>query len=118
MSVSLQIKRVYDRPSPKDGRRILIDRLWPRGLSKASAQIDFWAKDAAPSAELRKWFDHEPAKWVEFKKLYYAELDANPSAVSELRAALGKGTATILFGSREEKFNNAVALVAYLKKRS
>jgi uncharacterized protein YeaO (DUF488 family) len=114
MAASLRIKRVYDPPSPKDGRRILIDRLWPRGLSKASAKVDFWAKNAAPSAELRKWFDHEPAKWAEFKKRYYAELDANPVAVAELRAAMGRGTVTILFGSREEKLNNAAALVSYL----
>jgi uncharacterized protein YeaO (DUF488 family) len=113
-----QIKRVYDQPSPRDGRRILIDRLWPRGLSKASAKVDFWAKDAAPSAELRKWFDHDSAKWTEFKRRYHAELDANPDAVGELRAAMGRGRATILFGSREEKLNNAAALVAYLNKRS
>ncbi|MGH7656559.1 MAG: DUF488 domain-containing protein [Gemmatimonadaceae bacterium] len=118
MSASFRIKRVYDPPSPKDGHRILIDRLWPRGLSKASAKIDFWAKNAAPSAELRVWFDHDPAKWAEFKKRYHAELDANPAAIAELRAALGRGTVTIVFGSREAKLNNAAALVSYLQERS
>lgn len=112
----LRVKRVYEPPSRSDGRRILIDRLWPRGLSKAAARVDFWAKKAAPSAKLRTWFGHEPDKWPEFRARYFAELDANPAGVAELRAAMGSGTVTILFGAREERYNNAVALVAYVKR--
>jgi len=113
----IHVKRVYSKPSRSDGRRILIDRLWPRGLSKASAKVDFWARSAAPSAALRKWFGHDPAKWDEFQRRYHAELDAHPTAVAELRGAMGSGTVTIVFGAREERFNNAVALAAYLRKR-
>ena len=111
-------KRVYEPAAASDGRRILIDRLWPRGLSKARAQVDFWAKSAAPSHELRRWYQHDPARWGEFRTRYFAELDANPAGVSELRAHLGSGTVTILFGSKEERLNNATALREYLESTS
>lgn len=110
----LQTKRIYDPPSPADGVRILIDRLWPRGISKESAKLDYWAKDIAPSHELRKWYRHEPAKWEEFRTRYFAELDAASEAVDALRAHLGDGTVTLLFSSKETALNNATALKEYL----
>ena len=111
-----RIKRVYEPASRADGRRILIDRLWPRGLSKEQAAVDYWAKDLAPSSELRRWYAHEPAKWPEFRRRYFAELDANPAAVAALRSRLGRGANTILFGSKEARLNNARALVEYLER--
>ena len=113
----IRTKRVYDKPKVSDGRRVLIDRLWPRGLAKAEAKIDFWAKAIAPSNELRRWYRHEPAKWPEFRRRYFAELDANPEGIAELRAQLGRGTVTVLFGSREARLNNATALGEYLRAR-
>ena len=101
--------------SGSDGRRVLIDRLWPRGLSKQKARIDHWARDVAPSNELRRWYQHDPDKWDEFRRRYFAELDANPQAVAELRAALGSGSATLLFSSKETRLNNASALKQYLE---
>ena len=113
--MTLLTKRIYDGPSRSDGRRILIDRLWPRGMSKADAHVDFWAKSVAPSHELRRWYQHDPEKWDEFRRRYFAELDANPAGVAELREQLGRGTVTLLFGSKEERLNNATALVEYLE---
>lgn len=115
--VRLRTKRVYEEPSPSDGRRILIDRLWPRGLAKTVAKVDFWAKAVAPSNQLRQWYRHEPAKWPEFRRRYFAELDANPGGVAELRSQCGRGTVTILFGSKETRLNNATALREYLTAR-
>jgi uncharacterized protein YeaO (DUF488 family) len=112
--VQLRTKRIYLEYDESDGTRILIDRLWPRGISKQAARIDYWAKAAAPSNALRQWYKHEPAKWDEFRERYFAELDANPDGVAELRAALGTGRTTILFASKEEALNNASALVEYL----
>jgi uncharacterized protein YeaO (DUF488 family) len=112
-----QLKRIYVEAAPSDGRRILIDRLWPRGVTKEAAAIDFWAKEAAPSNDLRRWYRHDPEKWKEFRRRYFAELDAQPEAVAELRAHLAKGLNTILYSSKEEKLNNAAAIVAYLSKR-
>ena len=116
MSSRLRTKRIYSGHARADGRRILIDRLWPRGLSKEDAHVDFWAKSVAPSHELRRWYGHESAKWDEFRKRYFAELDANPEAVAELREKLGRGTTTLLFGSKEEHRNNASALREYLER--
>ena len=113
----IRIKGVYVRPERTDGRRILVDRLWPRGMSKAVAAVDFWAKDAAPSHELRRWYGHAPEKWPEFKRRYFAELDANREVVAELFAEMGRGTVTLLFGSKEMRLNNAVALKEYLESR-
>lgn len=111
----LQLKRVYEPPADTDGMRILVDRLWPRGLSKAEAKIDFWAKEAAPSNELRRWYQHEPEKWPEFRHKYIAELQSNPGPVQELIAKIGNGNATLLFGSKEARLNNAAVLIDYLK---
>jgi len=112
-----QVKRVYDRPERTDGRRVLVDRLWPRGLSKAVAAIDFWAKDVAPSHELRRWYGHVPEKWPEFKRRYFAELDVEGEGVDQLRGQMGRGTVTLLFGSKETRRNNAAALKEYLESR-
>jgi uncharacterized protein YeaO (DUF488 family) len=114
--VRIQTKRVYDKPDRTDGRRILIDRLWPRGLSKAAARIDFWARSLAPSTKLRRWYGHEPKKWQEFRRRYFAELDANPAGIAELRSQLGNGANTILYGTKERRLNNASALSQYLEK--
>jgi len=110
-----QTKRIYQPAASGDGRRILIDRLWPRGLSKEKAAVDYWARSIAPSNELRKWYQHDPAKWDEFRRRYFEELDAAPDGVDALRAELGRGLNTILFGSKEERLNNATALVEYLE---
>ena len=115
--MQLAIRRVYDAPAPDDGKRILIDRLWPRGLSKEKARVDYWARDAAPSNALRKWYQHDPAKWPEFRARYFAELDEAEEALAALRAELVPGRNTILFGSREPDQNNARALVEYLEER-
>jgi uncharacterized protein YeaO (DUF488 family) len=113
--VRLRTKRIYEDYARSDGRRVLIDRLWPRGVSKADARIDFWAKSVSPTQELRRWYQHDPEKWSEFRKRYFAELDANPTGLAELRAQLGGGTATLLFSSKEERLNNATALLEYLE---
>ena len=114
--MSIALKRIYETPSPADGKRILVERLWPRGLSKELAAVDFWAKDTAPSHELRKWFNHDPEKWEAFKTRYFAELDANEDGVAELRERLRGGAAMFVFASREERLNNAVALKEYLER--
>ena len=102
--------RIYDGFDKADGRRILVDRLWPRGIAKADAKIDFWARSIAPSNELRKWYGHDPEKWDEFRKRYFKELDANPDGGAELRSHLGLGTVTLLYSSKETQLNNATAL--------
>lgn len=111
----LRTRRVYEPPERADGRRILIDRLWPRGLSKEKARVDFWARVIAPSNELRRWYGHDPTKWDNFRERYFAELDANPEGVAELREELADGTSTLVFASKEERLNNAAALVEYLE---
>jgi len=114
----IELKRVYDPPAHTDGCRILVERLWPRGLSKDKAKVDLWAKDTAPSPELRQWFDHDPDKWDEFRKRYTAELDANPQALEPIRQALREGPVTFVFASREQQYNNPVALAAYLEPKT
>ncbi len=112
----VQLKRVYEEVEKSDDYRILIDRLWPRGLSKAKAHIDLWLRDIAPSQGLRKWFRHDPAKWNEFQKRYAKELKENREAVAKLRSAIkGKKTVTLLFSASDEKHNNAVALRKILR---
>ena len=108
-------KRVYDPPAEEDGTRILIDRLWPRGLSKEKASVDYWAKDVAPSHELRRWFGHDSEKWDAFKRRYIEELEANAEGMTALRERIGSGTVTILYGAKETRWNNAVALKEYLE---
>jgi uncharacterized protein YeaO (DUF488 family) len=111
---SVTIKRVYDKPADTDGSRILVDRLWPRGLSKRKAALDGWDKDVAPSAALRKWFGHKPERFAEFRKRYRTELKHNP-AVAALRAT--KGKLTLLYGAKDQKINHAVVLAAVLRRR-
>lgn len=113
--MNVRVKRVYVLPSREDGTRILVDRLWPRGLSKDKAKIDLWLRAVAPSQELRTWFNHDPAKWEEFQSRYRQELEQNSAAVMELRRHLQTGTVTLVYGSRDDLHNNAVALQAFLK---
>lgn len=113
--MSISIKRVYEQPSKTDGQRILIDRLWPRGLTKEKARVDLWLKNIAPSTELRKWFGHDPEKWSEFCKRYTSELDANISTTSQLREQLKKGATTLVYGAKDELHNDAVVLKAYFE---
>lgn len=112
----LQVKRVYDPAAPGDGMRVLVDRLWPRGLSKEAAAVDEWVRDCAPSDELRKWFAHDRSKWPQFKQRYFAELEQHEDAVEPLRALAAKNRVTLLFGATDEECNNAVALKEYLGK--
>ena len=113
--ITIRIKRVYQEPEEADGRRVLVDRLWTRGLSKEKAKVDVWVKEIAPSTELRRWYGHDPDKWPEFKTRYAAELEANPARVEELLAEVQAGTVTLLYSSKEERLNNAVALKEYIE---
>ncbi|UJF23894.1 DUF488 domain-containing protein [Suttonella sp. R2A3] len=115
--MAIQTKRVYEEADEKDGFRILVDRLWPRGRSKEDAQVDVWLKSIAPSDELRKWFDHEEEKWLEFKKRYFTELDGNQEVVDELLSYTDHKTISLLFAAKDSKHNNAVALQAYIEKQ-
>ncbi|MGE3148251.1 MAG: DUF488 domain-containing protein [Pseudorhodoplanes sp.] len=117
MKRKIQTKRVYEPPSRSDGTRILVDRIWPRGISKAEAALDGWIKDVAPSAALRKWFGHEPERWTAFKRRYTHELDGNPQAVAELAAHLKDGTVTLVYAARDPEQNNAAVLRQYLLAR-
>jgi len=115
--MQIHIKRIYEKTEKSDGVRILVDRLWPRGLSKEKVEIHFWAKNVAPSNELRKWYNHDPAKWEEFKDRYYTELNSNSDALEELKRHLHKESViTFLFSSKEWKLNNAAALKEYVEK--
>ncbi|HXR84219.1 MAG TPA: DUF488 domain-containing protein [Hanamia sp.] len=111
--MNIQLKRVYEKPDRKDGFRILVDRLWPRGMTKEKAAVDLWLKDIAPSTELRKWFGHDPEKWKEFQKKYLKELKENNEAVSVLREHLKKGPVTLLYASKDEVHNEAEVLKDY-----
>ena len=106
----VQIKRVYDPPRKADGCRVLVDRIWPRGLSKHDAQIDLWMKDIAPSTELRKWFNHDPARWKSFQEKYRAELRQLGEQLDELRARAQKGRITLLYGAKDTEHNQALVL--------
>ena len=112
---SIRIKRVYEDPQEMDGRRILVDRLWARGLSKEKAKVDVWIKDIAPSTELRRWYGHDPHKWAEFKKRYIAELEANPENVEAILKEVHVGIVTFLYSSKEEQLNNAAVLKEYIE---
>ncbi len=111
----VKIKRVYEPRKRTDGRRVLVDRLWPRGLKKEDLEIDEWLKDISPSNALRKWFGHDPGKWVEFKKRFFSELRKKQSTVEQIANAARKGTITLLYGAKDERFNNAVALKEYIE---
>lgn len=114
--LKIQIKRIYDSPSAKDGTRVLIDRLWPRGISKNTAHIDLWLKEIAPSTALRKWFNHEASRWKEFTKRYGTELDLQRETVEKIRRLARQRTLTLVFSAKELQFNNAVALKEYIER--
>ena len=113
----LTTKRVYDAPAEGDGKRVLVDRLWPRGLSRSRAAVELWLKEIAPSNALRQWFDHDPERWDEFQRRYWAELKENADALARLRAAIEEGPVTLLYGAKDEAHNNAVALLDYLQAK-
>lgn len=116
--MTIRTKRAYDPPASNDGARILVDRLWPRGMSKEKLKLDAWMKDLAPSTELRKWFHHSDEKWEDFRKRYYKELSAQPEAIAELRKRARGRTVTLLYGARDREHNEAVALKQYLERKS
>ncbi len=113
----IQLKRVYDKPDRNDGVRLLIERLWPRGVRKAALQMDGWQKEAGPSTELRKWFSHDPKKWAAFQRKYFKELDRNPEAWDPIRKAAERGPVTLLYSSHDSDHNNAVALKEYVESK-
>ncbi|HMR79040.1 MAG TPA: DUF488 family protein [Polyangiaceae bacterium] len=113
--MTIHLKRVYVEPDEADGKRILVERLWPRGLTKEQAQVDLWLKDIAPSTELRKWFDHDPDKWAEFTRRYRAELRKNDEQVALLKKEIGRHKATLVYAARDEEHNAARVLQEYLK---
>lgn len=116
--MQLKLERIYMKPVDTDGYRVLVDRLWPRGISKVNAQLDNWVKEIGPSTTLRKWFNHEPAKYPEFVDRYWAELDENPltaSFISQVAEQLTKTNVILLFGAKDEQHNQAVVLRDYLK---
>ncbi len=118
MPAKLAIKRVYEKPAKSDGLRVLVDRLWPRGVSKQKAKLDAWLKDVAPSADLRKWFGHDVERWSEFRRRYRAELKANKAAVQELRKQIKTHRVTLLYGAHDPEHNNARVLAEYLRGRA
>jgi uncharacterized protein YeaO (DUF488 family) len=113
----IRIKRVYDEPSQDDGKRILVDRLWPRGLTKEKAKVDLWVKEVAPSNELRKWFAHDPEKWPEFKRRYVEELKTQNEPLAQLRQETSHGAVTLLYGAKDEEHNEAVVLLELLQRK-
>lgn len=110
-----KIKRIYQGVDKRDGMRILIDKLWPRGIKKEDAKIDLWLKDIAPSSDLRKWFNHRPEKWEEFCERYHKELSLKQELIQTLLEGIKRHDVTLLYGAKDEKFNNAVALKGYLE---
>lgn len=115
--MNIKTKRVYEKPASGDGMRILIDRLWPRGLSKGTAQIDKWLKDTAPSDSLRRWFGHDPTKWKEFRKRYFAELDGKSDIWRGLLECAQRDVITLLYAAKDSEHNNAIALKQFLESR-
>ncbi|GMV91686.1 MAG: hypothetical protein AMXMBFR82_14640 [Candidatus Hydrogenedentota bacterium] len=115
--MSVSIRRAYDPPTRNDGKRILVDRLWPRGVSKDDLAVNSWMKEIAPSNELRKWYGHDPQKWEEFKVRYRKELDAQPDAIAELVEYATSGRITLVYSAKDTGLNNAVALREYLEER-
>lgn len=112
----IQLKRAYEAASHDDGARFLVERLWPRGMKKEALRLDGWLKDAAPSTELRKWFSHDPGKWAEFQRRYFAELKARPETLDPIIEAAREGRVTLIFSSHDAVHNNAVALKSYLEE--
>lgn len=118
MAYQIQIKRCYEPPSPTDGARFLVDRLWPRGVRKEALRLTGWVQEVAPSQTLRKWFGHDPGRWVEFRKRYFAELTAKRDAWMPILEAVMKGNVTLLFSAHDSEHNNAVALREFLRIRT
>lgn len=114
--MSISLKRVYDPPAKEDGYRVLVDRLWPRGLSKEEARIDLWLKDIAPTNELRQWFKHDPHKWNEFRTRYFRELKQRADEIGQLKNRSEAGRLTLLYAAKDTENNNAAALKEYLEK--
>ena len=113
----IKIKRIYNPPAEDDAFRILVDRLWPRGLTKEKAKVDLWLKEIAPSDQLRKWYAHDPKKWAEFRKKYFKDLGMKRELVNQIVQKMKEGDITLLYSSKEEKINNAVALKDYIAKK-
>ena len=111
----VKIKRIYQEPDPADGRRILVDRLWPRGITKERARVDWWLKEIAPSDELRRWFGHDPSRWQEFGVRYRKELMAQSALLEELRALAARENITLLYAAKDQEHNNAVLLKELLE---
>lgn len=114
----IKLKRAYELPAESDGARILVERLWPRGVKKAALRLDGWAKDAAPSVALRKWFGHDPARWEAFRRRYFAELEERPEAIAGLLQAARTGVVTFVYSAHDPVHNNAAALKEYLEARA
>jgi uncharacterized protein YeaO (DUF488 family) len=115
-SMRIKIKRVYEEASKDDGKRILVDRLWPRGLTKTKANVDVWLKDISPSTELRKWFDHQPSRWQEFKRRYCAELEKNNEQFSALKRLTRTSAVTLVYGAKDTQHNAAIVLKEFLER--
>lgn len=116
--MQIRLKRAYGEANAQDGVRILVDRLWPGGVSRSAAAIDTWMKEIAPSTELRKWFGHDPPRWEEFVRRYRAELDAHRDIVQEMQEYVKKGRVTLVYGARDETHNHARVLKQYLEERT
>ncbi|HEY2974751.1 MAG TPA: DUF488 family protein [Pyrinomonadaceae bacterium] len=114
--MNIKIKRAYEQPDKKDGVRILVDRLWPRGLTKEKASLDLWLKEIAPSTQLRKWFDHDPAKWKSFRARYETEIRHKDNLIKVLKDKAKEGTVTLIYGARDEKHNEALVLKRFLER--
>ncbi len=113
----IRIKRIHDMPEPEDGMRIFVDRVWPRGIGKGEAAIDFWLRDIGPSTDLRRWFAKDPRRFEQFRERYWQELDRHPEAVDQLRELARQGDVTLLFSARDRERNTAVALKQYLERK-
>jgi len=113
--MDIKVKRMYEKAAKDDGIRILVDRLWPRGIRKKDASIDIWLKDIAPSNELRKWFNHDPDKWEQFKSRYFSELDQKAEVVNQIKGRVKEDTLTLVYSASDTKHNNAIALKEYLE---
>jgi len=118
MAFSIVVKRIYEPATASDGQRVLVDRVWPRGVTKEKAALTLWLKDIAPSDGLRKWFDHQPERWEEFQKRYRSELAGRQEPLRELAGLLEHGRVTLLYGAHEQRYNNAVALADYLQEKA
>ncbi len=112
---TIRLKRIYEPPSENDGTRILVERLWPRGVSKEKAAVDLWLKEVAPSPELRKWYGHEPSRWEEFRRRYRAEIEVNVEVLSELKRWLKDGPVTFVYAAKDESHNSAILLKEFLE---